>query len=60
MSEATRFRYLIEGPALDVFEADGWFVQLTPFASLYLGPDKPDIAKGDRVRVTIEKVLPPG
>ena len=32
----------------------GWFLQLSAGASLYVGPDKPDIAQGDTVRMTIE------
>jgi hypothetical protein len=34
----------------------GWFVQLSTGASLCLGPEKPDIAQGDTVRMTIEAV----
>lgn len=32
----------------------GWFLQLSAGASLYVGPDKPEIAKGDTIRMTIE------
>ena len=34
--------------------SSGWFLQLSAGASLYVGPDKPEIAKGDTVRMTIE------
>lgn len=34
----------------------GWFLRLSATASLYLGPDKPDLAAGDAIRITIEKV----
>lgn len=36
----------------------GWFVYLKgSHEALHLGPDKPTLAKGDKVKITVEKVI---
>lgn len=34
----------------------GWFVQFEGGASIYLGHEKPTFVRGDRVRLTLERV----
>lgn len=33
----------------------GWFMHLSTCASIYLGAEKPSIAKGDKITIIIEK-----
>lgn len=47
-------RKTADGQTEIVQRSVGWFVQLSAGASLYLGPNKPDIAQGEEVRITIE------
>lgn len=37
----------------------GWFIKLEGNFALGIGPDKPELEKGDYVKHTLEKIAPP-
>lgn len=53
-----RTRYVIHTDVSEIkFMEDQWFAHFKgSWESLGLGPDKPNFAKGDQVRITIERL----
>jgi hypothetical protein len=47
---------MIEGKPQEEKESLGWFVRITESSAICVGGERPDIKKGDKVKITLEKV----
>lgn len=50
-------KYSFEATALSIFQhpSGEWFIKFHAWVSICVGPDKPAIEPGDRIRITLEK-----